>query len=264
MPIRKLIIAFLFAIAIAIGAAAQNGPVSVSGGPLYFCSNGSAVCAPNNLQIPSGFVFQISTDTGFSRDSAAVVDCGNGTAGNKSCTFQPNIDNAQTGFQIGAAAASGHYLRGNATNYVDSAIQLSDLPTITSAKVDSSVATAAGTFIPWTCFEGMATTTGSTSFCSFTTPAAITVTGFDLWNQTAPVGCTTFAVFELYDGTAAAEIGSYLITLAASTNFYTQVTGSTNVASGHNLHLRITTPASGCSTNATNIESTMTYVMQAN
>lgn len=38
--------------------------------------------------------------------------------------------NATTGFQINAAAASGHYLRGNGTNYVDGTIQAADVPTL--------------------------------------------------------------------------------------------------------------------------------------
>jgi hypothetical protein len=38
--------------------------------------------------------------------------------------------NAATGFQIGGAAASGNYLRGNATNFVSSAIQAGDVPTL--------------------------------------------------------------------------------------------------------------------------------------
>jgi hypothetical protein len=128
MPIRKLILASLFAIAISIAAAAQNPPVSVSGGPLYFCANGSAVCAPNNFQIPSGNVFQIGTDTGCSRDSAGVIDCGNGTAGNKSAQMNLAIFNAGTGFQINAAAPSRHYPCGNGTNYVDCTIAATDLP----------------------------------------------------------------------------------------------------------------------------------------
>jgi hypothetical protein len=36
--------------------------------------------------------------------------------------------NAATGFKVGGAATSTHYLRGNGTNYVDSAIQAGDLP----------------------------------------------------------------------------------------------------------------------------------------
>lgn len=39
-----------------------------------------------------------------------------------------NVFNAATGFQIGLLAASGHYLRGNGTNYVDSTLLAGDLP----------------------------------------------------------------------------------------------------------------------------------------
>lgn len=88
------------------------------------------VVLSNSVQVPSGAVYQIGNDTGLSRDSAGVIDCGNAAAGNKSCTFQPTIVNAQTGYQIGGAATSGHYLRGNGTNYVDSTIQAADLPAI--------------------------------------------------------------------------------------------------------------------------------------
>ena len=44
------------------------------------------------------------------------------------------IINVATGFKIGnASAVSGHFLRGNGTNYVDGTIQLSDLPAVTTA-----------------------------------------------------------------------------------------------------------------------------------
>lgn len=40
--------------------------------------------------------------------------------------------NFSTGYQIGGAAASGNYLRGNGTNFISSAIQSGDLPSITT------------------------------------------------------------------------------------------------------------------------------------
>jgi hypothetical protein len=42
-------------------------------------------------------------------------------------TVQGATVNATTGFQVGGGATSGHYLRGNGTNYVDSALLASDL-----------------------------------------------------------------------------------------------------------------------------------------
>jgi hypothetical protein len=40
------------------------------------------------------------------------------------------------------------------------------------------------------------------------------------------------------------------------------VTGSTNVASGHQLRVKVTTAASGCTTNAQGMVATVTYQMQ--
>lgn len=40
------------------------------------------------------------------------------------------VINANTGYRVGNAAASGNYLRGNGTNFVSSAIQTADLPTL--------------------------------------------------------------------------------------------------------------------------------------
>ena len=106
------------------------------------------------------------------------------------------------------------------------------------------------------------TTVASTGYGSWTTPAAITVTGMDLYIATPPVGCSTYATVSIYDLTASAVVGSYTITLTASTNFYSHVSGSSNVAASHNLTFRIGTAASGCSTNAANILPNLTYVMQ--
>jgi hypothetical protein len=54
--------------------------------------------------------------------------------------------NATTGFQVNGAAPSGHYLRGNGTNYVDSVILVGDLPTgIPNADLaNSSIAVSNG------------------------------------------------------------------------------------------------------------------------
>lgn len=55
----------------------------------------------NSLEIPSGTVYQISTDTGISRDSAGVIDIGNGTNGNKSGTVNAATFTATTSFAMG-------------------------------------------------------------------------------------------------------------------------------------------------------------------
>lgn len=88
---------------------------------------GTATSGWNFLRMNSGGVVGwlnsggSAYDTGISRDSADVIDFGNGTAGNKSATTNATIVNAVTGFQINGAAPSGHCPVGNGTNYVDSA-----------------------------------------------------------------------------------------------------------------------------------------------
>ena len=66
-------------------------------------------------------------DTGLSRDSAGVVDVGNGSQGDQSGTLNATIINALTGYRVSGAATSGNYLRGNGTNFVSSAIQSGDV-----------------------------------------------------------------------------------------------------------------------------------------
>ena len=61
------------------------------------------------------------------------------------------------------------------------------------------------------------------------------------------------------NGTAAAEVGSYSITM--STSQETLVTGSTTFTSGHGLRLRVTTAAAGCTTGAANVTAAVTYQM---
>jgi hypothetical protein len=123
-------------------------------------------------------------------------------------------------------------------------------------------ATEAGTYATWGA-QIFGTTSASTGYGSWTTPAAITVTGMDMYVGTPPVGCTTYATVQVYDLTGAAIVGSFTMTLTASTNFYTHVSGSANVAANHNLTFRVGTAAAGCSTNAANILPNLTYVMQA-
>ena len=76
--------------------------------------------------------------TGYSKAGIALTDNSSTgitltESGASSITFVGAVTatstiNAATGFEIGGAAASGHYLRGNGTNYVDGTIQAGDLP----------------------------------------------------------------------------------------------------------------------------------------
>jgi len=69
-------------------------------------------------------------DTGISRKAAGILAIGNGSAGDFSGTLEATIVNAITGVQINGAATSAQYLRGNGTNFVSSAIQAADVPTL--------------------------------------------------------------------------------------------------------------------------------------
>jgi len=112
----------------------------------------------------------------------------------------------------------------------------------------------------WTC--PVAGTTANVQYCNWTLPAAITITGFDLAASTAAAGCTTYPTLQVWDGTANAEVGSYSIAFTSGANFFPQVPGNSNVASGHLLRLKITTAGAGCSTNAAGVVGTVTYQMQ--
>jgi hypothetical protein len=129
-----------------------------------------------------------------------------------------------------------------------------------STKVATTAYVRSEAQFAWTC--PLAGSTSVSQNCNWTIPAALTITGFDFAANTAPAGCTTYATVQVWDGTAAAEVGSYSITLSSGTNFYTQVTGSTNVASGHQLRVKVTTAAAGCSTNAAGLVATVSYQME--
>lgn len=66
----------------------------------------------NAIQIPSGTVYLISTDTGISRDSAGVFDFGNGTAANKSGSINcaaitaTSLITAKANIQLGVAGST--------------------------------------------------------------------------------------------------------------------------------------------------------------
>ena len=71
--------------------------------------------------------FLLSNDTNFSRDSAGVMDLGNGTVGNSSGTLKAAIVNLGTGVQIGGTATAGNVLRGNGTNFVSAQLAATDI-----------------------------------------------------------------------------------------------------------------------------------------
>ena len=59
-----------------------------------------------------------------------ITNNGTYTIAGTATNFSADIMNAGTGFRINSTAASGHYLRGNGTNYIDGTIQAADVPTL--------------------------------------------------------------------------------------------------------------------------------------
>jgi hypothetical protein len=153
-----------------------------------------------------------------------------------------------------AANLSGTAALPNGTTATTQSVGDNSMKLATTAYVKSE------TYLSWTC--PVAGSTSASQNCNWTLPAGLTITGFDFAANTAPLGCSTYPVVQVWDGTAGAEVGSYSIPLTSGNNFYSQVTGSTNVISGHLLRIKVTTAASGCSTNAAGMVATVTYQMQ--
>ena len=74
-----------------------------------------------------------------------TTNASNISSGTLNTARLPAVVNIATGFEIGSAAASGHYLRGNGTNYVDSAIQAADVPTLNQNTTGTASNLTAGT-----------------------------------------------------------------------------------------------------------------------
>jgi hypothetical protein len=112
-------------------------------------------------------------------------------------------------------------------------------------------------YMTWTC--PVSSQIANQLYCIWTTPTAgVTVVALDFGNAGAPT-CVTYPTFEVWDGTASAEVGSFAITINGSTNFFTQVTGSTAVTGGHVLQIKELSGAT-C-TGGTGAVATITYQM---
>lgn len=194
----------------------------------------------------------------FGRTGAVTAQSGDYTAGQV------------TGAVPNTTTVNGHALSANVTVSAGD-LTAGTLPAGTAAATQSAgdnstkLATTAyvrgETYLSWTCPVAGATTSG-VSYCNWTLPAGVTITGFDLTASTAPAGCTTYPTLQVWDGTAAAEVGSYSIPMTSGNSFYTQVSGGTNIGSGHLLRVRVTTGGSGCSTSPAGIVAVVTYQMQ--
>jgi len=216
-------------------------------------------------------------------------DCSLSGAGAISC--------AKTGGMVFAASATTNTT--NASNITSGTLPHAQLPALVSGDIPNNTANTTGTagglsgtpalpngttattlsagdnsaklattayvknemYLAWTCPVAGATTSG-VSYCNWTLPAGITVTGFDLAASTAPAGCTTYPTVQVWDGKANVEVGSYSIPMTSGSNFYSAVTGSANLALGEYLRVKVTTGGSGCTTGPAGIVAVVTYQMQ--
>jgi hypothetical protein len=241
-------------------------PSSTANGGFYPLCHDAGATRPTGTQI-LGRVLQASAGSTtvqmFLDMPGSNVSGGTSTAGTGSCTNQA----------VTALLTGGPTCTTITSAYVDSTIAVTASPALTgtpsaptaaagdnSTKIATTAYVRAEHYSTWSC--PVAGTTAVTQYCNWTVPTGITVTGFDLAASTAAAGCTTYPVLQVWDGTAAAEVGSYSTAFTTGTNFYTQVTGSANVTSGHQLRLKITAAAAGCTTNAGGIVATVTYQMQ--
>ena len=112
------------------------------------------------------------------------------------------------------------------------------------------------TYLVWSCSPASFTAIGN--YCSWTLPAAITITGFD-YSNVAAISCTTYPVIDVWDATLGAIVGSFALTLT-STGSTWNMTGSANVTSGHVLRFRTATAAVGCT--SAGLGASITYQMQ--
>lgn len=109
----------------------------------YFLQSSTTI---NRFAFGQRWYWTDATDA--TRSSAYKISLENSGSGSASDVFflfgdgggslNANVDpgagiwNVNTGFRIGNAATSAHFLRGNGTNYVDSAIQAGDIPDISA------------------------------------------------------------------------------------------------------------------------------------
>ena len=253
---------------------------------------GYASCSFDGGTTAGDFVVASATNAGDCHDAGGTRPAGVQLIGRvESTNSGAGTYGVRTGLESPATAGAG---TGNCTNQVVTGLIAGAAPTcttLTSAVVASSIATTANaaltgsptaptasagdnstkiattayvkneTVMAWTC--PVAGSTSASQNCNWTIPAGgLTITGFDFAANTAPAGCSPYATVQLWDGTSSVEVGSYSVTMTSGNNFYNQVSGSTNVAGGHLLRVKVTTAAAGCTTNAGGMVATVSYQMQ--
>jgi hypothetical protein len=275
------------AIGVVIANAGTSGVATLARAGSAYCSFDATATVIGDYVVPSstanGGFYPLCHDAGATRPTGTQILGRVLQASAGSTTVQMFLDMPGSGVSSGTGSCTNQAVTAVLTGgptcttitsaYVDSSIAPTASPALTgtpsaptaaagdnSTKIATTAYVRAEIYSTWSC--PVAGTTAVIQYCNWTVPTGITVTGFDLAAGTAAAGCSTYPVLQVWDGTAAAEVGSYSTAFTSGTNFYTQVAGSANVTSGHQLRFKITTAASGCTTNAGGIVATVTYQMQ--
>jgi hypothetical protein len=181
-------------------------------------------------------------------------------------TTAPNLDvsggivpeaNGGTGAN-NTPGAAGHVLRSNGTHYLDSAIQVADVPTLNQ----NSTGLAKGNVMSYSASVtgGLTVTPGNTNITTSrtTVPANITVVSFTMALGSAFTGCATFPTYQLFDVTGSTVLAT--VTMTTGTLYYSSTGLSATVASGHDVIVRVGTAAVTC-TNGQSVTWAMWYQM---
>jgi len=277
------------ACAVKAGTSDTDGAIGVVSGGSGTSGNavityrGYALCSFDQSTVAGDFVVASVTNAGDCHDAGATRPTGVQVLGRAESTnsgagtyaMRVGLESPEgagvasifgrTGMVV---AASGDYSVGQITGAapIASPIFTGTVQAPTASVGDNSTRVATTAYVKneaqfaWTC--PVAGSSAVSQNCNWTLPAGLTITGFDFAANTAPVGCTTYPTVQVWDGTTGLEVGSYSITLSSGNNFYSKVAGNSNVASGDQLRVKVTTAAAGCSTYALGMVATVTYQMQ--
>ncbi len=233
-------------------------PVTGSGNQCLHVSSAGVLSGTGADCGSGGGSGSVTVNTGVTSELALYS--GNGpSSGTVATTASPTFTGTLTE-PDGTRNASSGYSFAHALTLPNGSVATTQAAGDNSAKVATTAYVRGEQYMTYMC--PVATVSTAEQFCTWTLPAGVTVTGYDLSAGQAPAGCTTSAVIQVWDGTANAEVGSFSIALSNGNNFYTQVTGSTSVASGHALRIKTTTAEAGCTTTAGNVVAIVTYQMQ--
>lgn len=208
----------------AAGSVAATNLYALSSGNLLsgLTTTGTGLASTLGLYWSNGASFNGTRDTAVCRNAAGVVEASNSTTCNALGSFLAALYTAGTGFAITGATTAGHYLRNNATNYVDSAIQAGDLPLATT--VAFGAVKCDGTTI--TCTAGVIAAVGGGSGATLQTNTVnnSSQTTLNLLNSSTNAAGLTLTLTNTSGGNVQGEIAG---TITAA-----HVAPVTNVAGG--------------------------------